>query len=104
MEVAWNKNDTILLSQQRYTGEILKQYKMEQVKPRAIPLPVGSHTMPAGEKDEVLADATPYRALVGELNILAASSRPDITQALGMLARFMARPTKKHWRLLLGVI
>ncbi|GIL68388.1 hypothetical protein Vafri_21641 [Volvox africanus] len=69
---------------------------------RATPLPVRSCVMPAGEKDEILADATPYWALVGELNYLATSTRLDIAQAPGTLAK--AWPTKEHWRLVLGVV
>jgi hypothetical protein len=36
-------------------------------------------------------------ALVGSLIYLAVNTRPDISHAVGILSRFMACPTDKHW-------
>ena len=43
-------------------------------------------------------DATRYRELVGRLIYISRCTRPDISYAVGVLARFMQSPTEKHWQ------
>lgn len=49
------------------------------------------------DKDEEgqLVEATEYRCIVGSLRYLT-HTRPDITYAVGVVSRFMERPTVKH--------
>ncbi|GLI71183.1 hypothetical protein VaNZ11_016291 [Volvox africanus] len=51
-----------------------------------------------------LTDSTKYRALVGKLNYLATSTRPNIAQAISVLARCMGKPSKAHIGLSLGML
>ncbi|GIL56067.1 hypothetical protein Vafri_11454 [Volvox africanus] len=104
MEIRRPSQEEIILSQQYYIEQLLERRLMTDAKPRSTPLPPGTKVLPAGESDIVLEDPTPYRKLVGELNYLATSTRPDISQALSFLARFMATPMKGHLNLALGVL
>lgn len=40
---------------------------------------------------------TPHSKLVGSLNWLATSTRPDIAHSVGTLCRFISNPGRQHW-------
>ncbi|GIL91628.1 hypothetical protein Vretifemale_19249, partial [Volvox reticuliferus] len=104
MEISRGENGEVKLSQRRYIEELLQRHQLVDAKPRSTPLPPGSKVLPAEEGDMELKDSSDYRTLVGELNYLATSTRPDIAQALSVLARFMGKPSKSHMGLALGVL
>lgn len=47
---------------------------------------------------------TPYRSLLGSLAFIASRTRPDITFAVNVFARFQQNPKVKHWKGLLRVL
>jgi hypothetical protein len=57
-------------------------------------------------EDHELLDTTlyPYSAVIGSLLYLSVCTRPDLAQAVGSLARYMARPGIKHWQAVKGVL
>ena len=46
----------------------------------------------------------PYAEAVGALMYLAVCTRPDISQAVSTMARYMSKPTQEHWSLLKGIL
>ena len=80
-------------------ADIVSQYGMEQGRSKAVPLNPGEVLIREGEKC-----TQPYSALVGSLNYLALCTRPDLAQAVGVLARYMSAPTEAHWGVALGVV
>ncbi|GIL68909.1 hypothetical protein Vafri_22169 [Volvox africanus] len=104
MEISRGVNGEVKLSQQRYIEALLQRHQFVDAKPRMTPLPPGSRVLPAEDGETELADSTKYRALIGELNYLPTSTRPDIAQAMSVLARFMEKPSKAHMGLALGVL
>lgn len=96
-------NGTIKLSQQKYTEELLEKYGMQDAK--ATKMPLKTATKLTKEDGELLDTSLfPYRALVGGLMYLAVCTRPDISQSVGALARYMSEPRKPHWEAAKGVL
>jgi transposase InsO family protein len=91
----------IRLSQERYIHELLSTYKMTEARPISTPISM----VPRADDGEPLdTTACPYASLVGALNYLATYTRPDISFAVGALARYMANPLTGHWKAAKGVL
>jgi hypothetical protein len=96
------KSETLKLTQSKLTGELLQRYEMEAARGRNVPMSPGEKMQRDGEPPD--HKKFPYSELVGSLLYLSLCTRPDIAQSVGVLARYMATPTKDHWRLALGVV
>jgi hypothetical protein len=83
--------DGNFLSQEKYTKDLLKIFKMEKYKPIKTPMPTNAHL----DLDEGgnPVDQNLYRSMIGSLLYLTAS-RPDIMFSVCMCARFQANPKK----------
>jgi hypothetical protein len=83
----------IFISQEKYTKDLLKRFKMEDYKPIKTPMPSNGHL----DQDEggKSVDQTLYRSMIGSLLYLTAS-RPDIMFSVCMCARFQACPKEPH--------
>ena len=92
---------TLALGQKKYTSDILKRFKMEDSRPKYVPVPAGTKMTKTGKPLDT--SKYQYAEAVGALMYLAVCTRPDISQAVGMLARYMAAPTDEHWSILKGV-
>jgi hypothetical protein len=91
----WQKEDSIFMSQAKYTWDILKKFNMLSCKPATTPLEVGLKLY--GHDDSNPVDVTLYRQLVGSL-IYLTTTRPDISFAVNMVSRFMSEPKELHWK------
>jgi hypothetical protein len=91
-----HKLGTVKLSQHKLTVDIVSRYGMGESKLRSTPVSVGTSLSKQGCKalDKL---QFPYMELVGSLLYLAACTRPDISQAVGVLSRYMSQPTEHHW-------
>ncbi|KAF5458652.1 hypothetical protein F2P56_022665 [Juglans regia] len=84
----------MLLSQSKYTLDLLSRFKMKEAKPAKTPLPAGSQL--SQQHGDPLENATEYRQLVGALQYLTLI-RPDISFSVNQLCQFMHNPTSTHW-------
>ena len=50
------------------------------------------------EDDHKKVEHLPFRELIGSLLYLSTRTRPDISTAVSMLSKFVARPGKNQWR------
>jgi hypothetical protein len=83
----------IFISQEKYTKDLLKRFKMDECKPIKTPMPSNGHLdLDDGGK---LVDQTLYHSLIGSLLYLT-TSRLDIRFSVCMCARFQASPKEAH--------
>ena len=62
------------------------------------------HPARPGERLLSPAQHAEYQALIGSLLFLSVSCRPDITEAVNELSRFLAAPTEPHWKAAMRVL
>ena len=86
---------TIKLSQPRHAADLLSKFNMTDANPCDTPSSAATKLTAAGTPLDT--KACPYAALIGSLNYVACCTRPDISQAVGALASYMANPTTDHW-------
>ena len=94
----------IFVHQSNYTEKILKRFNMDKANPLSTPMVVRSLNIetdpfrPCEENEEILGSEFPYLSTIGALMYLANCTRPDISFAVNLLARFSSAPTKRHWK------
>ena len=82
------------INQSKYTQDMLKRFKLSDVKPATTPMPTKCQLDidPNGKA----VDQKVYRSMIGSLLYLCAS-RPDIMLSVGMCARFQAAPKESRY-------
>eukprot|EP00253_Pinus_taeda_P020646 PITA_20646 len=85
----------IFLSQSKYACDLLRHFHMEYCKSAPSPFQSGVKLSVTCTSPEV--DATLYCQLVGNLLYLT-HTRPDLSFAVGLVARFMQTPRESHWK------
>ncbi|KAM2891593.1 hypothetical protein COP2_009862 [Malus domestica] len=95
IEVKLNK-EGIFISQESYTKEILKKFKMEECKPISTPMECGVKLTKHDEGESV--NPTFFKSLVGSLCYLTCT-RPDILYVVGLVSRYMENPTTTHLKI-----
>ena len=85
--------DGMIISQTKYTNDMLKKFDMDKAKPIETPMLTNGHLdLDEGGK---AVDQKVYRSMIGSLLYLCAS-RPDIMLSVCMCARFQANPKECH--------
>lgn len=91
---------TISLSQASYIDAILRRYNLQDLKPVSIPMDpnarLHSEQRAVSSKDLSIVRTFPYREALGSLQYLSLGTRPDITFAVSILARFAGAPGVPH--------
>lgn len=92
---------SIFIHQQDYVEELLNRFNMKQCKPADTPHQPGyyltTQMSPSTEQQKNDMKTVPYAELVGSLNWLATTTRPDIAHSVGTLCRFISNPGRQHW-------
>nr|GEV30594.1 hypothetical protein [Tanacetum cinerariifolium] len=87
------KNDSILISQDKYVTKILKKFGFKEVKNSSTPMVTQKPLLKDEDGKEV--DIHMYRSMIGSLMYLT-SSRPDIMIAVCACARYQVNPKVSH--------
>ena len=97
MQINVTKNH-IHVNQKQCIEDMLISYNMVDCKTFPTPLPE-KITLTRGDSTEDNKEMSdkPYRALVGSLNYLASTCRPDIAYAAHTLSSFLEKPGLPHW-------
>jgi hypothetical protein len=86
-------NQGIFISQTKYIREMLKRLGMEDCKPVITPMQTSCKL--SKDDDSKSTDQRQYRSMIGSL-LYVTTSRPDVMQAVGQVARFQAAPKESH--------
>lgn len=85
---------TISLCQDRYIGEILEEFRMQEAKTASTPLPLNAITAPVDSRP--VSSFFNYRRAVGLINYLVQCTRPDLAFACSYLSQFLNNPSITH--------
>ncbi|KAG6472242.1 hypothetical protein ZIOFF_069701 [Zingiber officinale] len=91
----------ISLRQSAYAKKILSQFKMADCN--ATKHPMEPKTQLHKDLEGTPVDATEYRRIVGCLRYLL-HTRPDLSYSVGMVSRYMERPTIMHHRVVKQIL
>ena len=100
--------DGIFMSQSSYIKRIIESAHMTTAKPSKHPLPM-SHPLydeliELTDKEEEEMKNIPFRKALGALLFLSTRTRPDITTAVSMLAKYQSKPSMQHWKMAKNVV
>ncbi|KAK2451628.1 putative mitochondrial protein [Trifolium repens] len=85
--------DTIFICQSKYVRNIVRKFGMDNATHKRTPAP--THLKLTKDEQGVGVDQSLYRSMIGSLLYLTAS-RPDITFAVGVCARYQSEPKVSH--------
>src|ERR1044072_4074451 len=85
--------DSTFFSQSKYARNIVKKFGIENASHKRTPAP--THLKLSKDTSGINVDQSLYRSMIGSLLYLTAS-RPDITFAVGVCARYQAEPKVSH--------
>ncbi|EPZ30777.1 Integrase, catalytic core domain-containing protein [Rozella allomycis CSF55] len=103
-----NLNGNYYLSQQALVEKMLGNVEDLNLQPTRTPMEnnikLSKDDCPKNDAERKLVAELPYRKLLGSLLYLANNTRPDLSFAVGFLARYASNYGLKHWEYLLRVV
>lgn len=102
------RQDGVFLSQSAYVQKIVEAANMSSAKPSKYPLPIGhplyEKVVDLTETEATEMESIPFRKVLGALLFLSTRTRPDISTAVSMIAKFQSKPAIKHWKMVKNVV
>ena len=94
------KADKLWLSQERYIERMLEIFNMKSSNPVSTPLArhfkLSKRLYPYTKKEKGKISIIPHLSTVGSLMYAMVCTRPDISHAIGVVSRFLAKLGKAH--------
>jgi transposase InsO family protein len=98
IHITRNRQDgTLTLSQTGFAQAVLKRFKMDESKPVSTPMDRDASTLHQQSEHDQAFPKDIYLRAIGSLMYLALGTRPDLSYAVGFLARFSSEPRESHW-------
>ena len=101
MQIDRSAHGDVRLSQQAYCEQLLKCFIMSECSPSATPLPSGlllsAKDCPNTPEEAYEMKDIPYHEALGSLIWLQVTTRPNLSFAINLLARFAHNLGKPHW-------
>ncbi|GER47805.1 gag-pol polyprotein [Striga asiatica] len=95
------KKRMLCLSQSSYIDTVLARFSMQDSKKGMLPfrhgIPLSKEMSPKTSKEIEEMKTVPYASAVGSLMYAMLCTRPDISYAVGMVARYQSNPGREHW-------
>jgi hypothetical protein len=86
-------NQGIFISQTKYIREMIKRFRMEDCKPIITPMKTSCKL--SKDDDSKSIDQRKYRSMIDNL-LYVTTSKPDVMQTVGQVARFLEAPNESH--------
>ncbi len=84
------------LSQSQYVQNMLQKYGMTDCKSISTPLDANVKLTKSEEETPRFSEQQVYQSAVGSLLYAAVATRPDISYAVGAVAKFCSDPSQEH--------
>ncbi|KAE8673094.1 hypothetical protein F3Y22_tig00111812pilonHSYRG00176 [Hibiscus syriacus] len=110
MEIRRNRQrGKLCLTQKQYLRKVLQCFGMnENTKHVTIPLAshlkLSSQLSPKTNEERVYMAKVPYANAVGSLMYAMVCTRPDISQAVGVVSSYMHDPGERHWQVVKWIL
>ena len=75
---------------------MLRKYNFHDYKSVATPFDSSVHLFLMNNDDEIF-NQKDYASIISSLCYATDCTRPDIAHAVGVLSRFISKPSKDHW-------
>lgn len=95
------RQDGVLITQRKFTADLLKEYDTIGYRPTTSPLDTNEKLK--ATEGELLSDPAQYRKLVGKLNFLT-HIRMDLAYSVQHLSQFMQSPREPHLKVAYHVL
>ncbi|XP_068338942.1 uncharacterized protein [Pyrus communis] len=101
LQIHYNSDGSLLVTQSKYAKELLKKAGMKTCKSTSTSSK--RHSPLLVHEGNLLADHTHYRSLVGALQYLT-FTRPDITYSVNVVCQYMTNSTDMHMHLVKRIL
>jgi hypothetical protein len=102
MEIIRNRsNRKLFLPQKEFAGKVIRRFGME--KANIVSTPLAAHfklsaaLIPTSDGERSYMENVPYSSAVESLMYLMVCTRPDISQVITLISRYLSYAGKGHW-------
>ena len=92
-------NRAIYINQTKFIKELIDRFGFKNLKPCKTPAELGIR-LDKNNLATTPSDIQDFQRQIGSLIYLMTSTRPDLSYAVGLCARFISNPSSEHFRAL----